>query len=128
MGTGQESASGTTTRPGAGGVSCVDLFCGAGGLTHGLIAAGVPVVAGVDLDEACRHPYEANNPGATFYARDVAKLHASEVGSWFGSASVRVLAGCAPCQPFSSYAQRYETKGTDRWSLLNHFARLVAEV
>ena len=50
-------------------VACVDLFCGAGGLTHGLIAAGVPVVAGVDLDEACRHPYQANNPGATFYAR-----------------------------------------------------------
>ncbi|MCA9529470.1 MAG: DNA cytosine methyltransferase [Myxococcales bacterium] len=49
--------------------ACVDLFCGAGGLTHGLIAAGVPVVAGVDLDEACRHPYQANNPGATFYAR-----------------------------------------------------------
>ncbi|MCB9610747.1 MAG: DNA cytosine methyltransferase [Polyangiaceae bacterium] len=109
-------------------VACVDLFCGAGGLTHGLIAAGVPVVAGVDLDETCRHPYEANNPGATFHARDVAKLKAAEVQSWFGSASVRVLAGCAPCQPFSSYAQRYETKGTERWGLLNHFARLVKQL
>jgi len=106
-------------------VACVDLFCGAGGLTHGLISAGVRVVAGVDLDDACLHPYEANNPGATFYARDVAKLRSSEVESWFGSASVRVLAGCAPCQPFSTYAQRYETKGTERQGLLNHFARLV---
>jgi DNA (cytosine-5)-methyltransferase 1 len=106
----------------------VDLFCGAGGLTHGLIAAGVPVLAGVDFDEACHHPYEANHKGTAFYKRDVANLEASEIGSWFGDAPIRVLAGCAPCQPFSSYAQRYETVGTERWGLLNHFARLVGEI
>lgn len=106
----------------------MDLFCGAGGLTHGLVAAGVPVVAGVDLDKACQHPYEANNSGAAFYERDVANLKAREVASWFGSAAVRVLAGCAPCQPFSSYAQRYETKGTERWGLLGHFAKLVKDI
>jgi DNA (cytosine-5)-methyltransferase 1 len=109
-------------------VVCVDLFCGAGGLTYGLTKAGVRVVAGVDFDEACKHPYTANNAGASFYKRDVAKLEASELASWFGDASMRVLAGCAPCQPFSSYSQRYETVGTERWALLNHFARLVEEV
>jgi DNA (cytosine-5)-methyltransferase 1 len=109
-------------------IACVDLFCGAGGLTHGLIASGVPVVSGVDLDEACRYPYEKNNPGASFRAHDVAKLEVSEIEKWFGNATVRVLAGCAPCQPFSSYAQRYETKGTERWGLLNHFARMVGEL
>lgn len=109
-------------------VACVDLFCGAGGLTRGLLDATIPVVAGVDLDDACQHPYEANNDGAKFYSYDVAQLKASEVQSWFGDAKVRVLAGCAPCQPFSSYAQRYETKGTTRWKLLNHFGRLVKEI
>lgn len=108
-------------------IACVDLFCGAGGLTRGLIDAGVRVVAGVDLDKACKHPYKANN-SSTFYSRDVAKLKGSKVNKWFGTASVRVLAGCAPCQPFSSYSQRYETVGTERWGLLNHFARLVKEV
>lgn len=108
--------------------TCVDLFCGAGGLTHGLIDAGIQVTAGVDVDEACRYPFEANNLGAKFYARDVATLTTTEVDSWFGAAAVRVLAGCAPCQPFSSYAQRYVTKGTERWGLLNHFARLVTEL
>ena len=29
-------------------LACIDLFCGAGGLTHGLISEGVPVVAGID--------------------------------------------------------------------------------
>ncbi len=109
-------------------VVCVDLFCGAGGLTHGLVDAGVRVVAGVDFDEACKHPYTANHEGTSFYRRDVAELKAAEVASWFGDASVRVLAGCAPCQPFSTYSQRYETVGTERWSLLNHFARLVSEI
>ena len=109
-------------------IAAVDLFCGAGGLTHGLVDAGVPVVAGVDFDEACRHPYEANHEGIAFYQQDVAKLEACEVAKWFGDAPVRVLAGCAPCQPFSSYSQRYETVGTDRWLLLNHFGRLVEEL
>lgn len=108
-------------------IVCVDLFCGAGGLTHGLIEAGVRVVAGVDFDEACAHPYGANHVSSTFHKRDVAKLEASEIESWFGDASIRVLAGCAPCQPFSSYAQRYDTVGTERWGLLHHFARLVRE-
>src|SRR4051812_38144419 len=102
-------------------IACVDLFCGAGGLTHGLIEAGVPVVAGVDFDEACKHPFEANHDGVTFHHFDVAKLGPAKLLEWFGNASIRVLAGCAPCQPFSSYSNRYDTVGTERWRLLSHF-------
>lgn len=109
-------------------VVCVDLFCGAGGLTHGLIEAGVRVIAGVDFDQACEHPYTANHEGIAFHRHDIAKLEASEIEKWFGNASIRVLAGCAPCQPFSSYSQRYETVGTERWGLLNHFARIIGDV
>lgn len=108
-------------------IVCVDLFCGAGGLTRGLIDAGIRVAAGVDLDDACKFPYETNN-GAKFHSLDVANLKSVELAAWFGDAKVRVLAGCAPCQPFSSYSQRYETVGTERWSLLHQFARLVCEV
>ncbi|MBX3245864.1 MAG: DNA cytosine methyltransferase [Myxococcales bacterium] len=110
----------------------MDLFCGAGGLTHGLISAGVKVVAGVDFDSACKHPYETNHPGLVFHEADVAELDAEVVAGWFGDASVRVLAGCAPCQPFSNYALRYQkeedgknVEDDERWSLLNHFASLV---
>ena len=57
---------------------------------------------------------------------------------YFGDAEVRVLAGCAPCQPFSTYAQRYDPfaeqededgkpKETPRWALMNRFATLVEE-
>jgi DNA (cytosine-5)-methyltransferase 1 len=104
------------------------LFCGAGGLTHGLIESGVDVVAGIDLDGICEYPYTANHEGVAFLKRDVSKLKASEVEELFGDAEIRVLAGCAPCQPFSTYTQRYETIGTERWWLLDHFARLVEEI
>lgn len=111
---------------------CVDLFCGAGGLTHGLMEAGVRVRAGVDFEEACRYPYETNHEGIEFHRADVAELDAGTVANWFGEATVRVLAGCAPCQPFSTYALRYQkdenVEDDQRWSLLNHFGRLVREL
>lgn len=122
---------GRTTRP-EDDVVCVDLFCGAGGLTYGLRQAGVNVVAGVDFDESCKYPYEENHPGITFHAGDVAELDAETVSKWFGDATVRVLAGCAPCQPFSNYALRYQkdepVEYDKRWSLLNHFGDLVEKL
>ncbi len=104
---------------------CIDLFCGVGGLTHGFILEGLPVSAGVDLDPACRFPYEANN-GAKFLQRDISKVTASDLAELFGNADIKILAGCAPCQPFSTYAQRYQLGGKDgRWGLLYEFTRLV---
>ena len=41
-------------------VAAVDLFCGVGGLTHGLELAGVPVVVGVDVENSCKFAYEHN--------------------------------------------------------------------
>ncbi|WP_122769496.1 DNA cytosine methyltransferase [Burkholderia pseudomallei] len=106
-------------------ISCVDLFCGAGGLTHGFVLEDLPVVAGIDLDPACRYPYEANNQ-AQFVERDVSTVTTEELGTLFGDAELTILAGCAPCQPFSSYAQRYELDGEDgKWGLLYEFARLA---
>lgn len=106
-------------------ISCVDLFCGAGGLTHGFVLEGLPVVAGIDLDPACRFPYEANNQ-AKFVERDISKVTTAELKALFGEASLTILAGCAPCQPFSTYAQRYELDGKDgKWGLLYEFARLA---
>ena len=109
-------------------IACVDLFCGAGGLTHGFTLEGLRVVAGIDLDPACRFPYEANNP-AKFIERDISELTVSELKSLFGDADMTILAGCAPCQPFSTYAHRYELDGKDgKWGLLYQFARLVEGV
>lgn len=106
-------------------ISCVDLFCGAGGLTHGFVLEGVHVAAGIDLDPSCCFPYEANNQ-ARFIERDISKVTTNELKVLFGDADLTILAGCAPCQPFSTYAQRYEIDGKDgKWGLLYEFARLA---
>lgn len=105
-------------------ISCIDLFCGVGGLTHGFVLEGVPVIAGIDMDPACKYPYEANNQ-ALFIEKDVSKVTHDELASMFGQAEIRILAGCAPCQPFSTYAHRYELTDNKRWGLLYEFARLA---
>lgn len=107
-------------------VAAVDLFCGAGGLTWGFRQAGIYVAAGVDIDPTCRFPFETNNPQSKYVLSDVACLRATEVSSWFPKDSIRVLAGCAPCQPFSTYTIKRGVNG--RWPLLYNFLRLVREV
>ena len=102
----------------------VDLFCGAGGLTHGFVLEGIQVSAGVDIDDACRYPYETNN-GAPFVCKDVETLTASQVRRLFGAGSVRILVACAPCQPFSTYNQGNEDPN---WRLLGSLGRLIEEV
>jgi len=105
-------------------ISCVDLFCGAGGLTHGFVKEGLPVIAGIDLDSACRYPYEQNN-NSVFIEKDVCEFSSEELTELYANSEIKVLAGCAPCQPFSSYSQRYEMTRNSRWSLLNEFSRLA---
>lgn len=107
-------------------VKVVDLFCGAGGLAYGLKAAGLEIAAGVDLDPVCRHPFETNTNGH-FEEASVADLKRDTVESWFDGADVRVLAGCAPCQPFSTYSQNRKTPDT-RWSLLKSFLALAIDL
>ncbi|HBN6005722.1 DNA cytosine methyltransferase [Enterobacter kobei] len=108
-------------------IKVVDLFCGAGGLTHGLQRAGLKVVAGYDIDAACRYAYEKNN-NAVFVQKSVTDLEEGEINKYFKGASVKVLAGCAPCQPFSSYTntEKSDKKVKDhRWPLLYSFAKQI---
>jgi DNA (cytosine-5)-methyltransferase 1 len=105
----------------------IDLFCGAGGLTRGLEAAGIDIVTGVDIDPACEYPFTANNR-ASFLLKSVEDIAASDFADALDGASLTLLAGCAPCQPFSTYSQGKATAADERWNLLNHFARLVKEI
>jgi DNA (cytosine-5)-methyltransferase 1 len=112
----------------------IDFFCGAGGLTRGLLDAGVHVIAGFDIDERCSETYVRNNRPAKFYSEDISSLSPATVWKILGTRCTAdlLLAGCAPCQPFSQHkngnhdgAER-NARGVDRDSkLLGAFARLV---
>ena len=111
-------------------IQAVDLFCGAGGLTRGLLDAGIDVRAGVDSNGDCKYAYSHNNEGVTFINKSVTELAADEVSHLFEPRHTRLLCGCAPCQTFSSMNQRDEDgrRKDRRWTLLLEFGRLVREV
>lgn len=107
-------------------VQAVDLFCGAGGLTCGLRKAGIDVKAGVDVEKRCEFVYSYNNQ-AKFIAKSVTDVSGEELTGYTAGGDYTLLAGCAPCQAFSSYNPKAQP--TDpRWKLLLQFSRLVGEV
>jgi len=107
-------------------IEAIDLFCGAGGLTYGLGKANVKVVAGVDIDPASRFPFENNND-AKFIQQSVEKVSGKQLRALYSKDAIKLLAGCAPCQPFSTYSQGPRGKNDDQWRLLEEFSRLIDE-
>ncbi|MDL2317692.1 DNA (cytosine-5-)-methyltransferase [Eubacteriales bacterium OttesenSCG-928-A19] len=109
--------------------AAIDLFCGVGGLTHGLRLSGLDVLAGIDINPSCRYAYEANNE-AVFIEADVADMPPEEIAALYPENQIRVLVGCAPCQPFSKYTQRYRKEGHtgSKWRLLYSFENKVRAI
>ena len=104
----------------------VDLFCGAGGLSYGMQKAGITIIGGIDIDPACKHPFE-ENVKANFYEYDVSDLTSDFVASLFNEGQTRILAGCAPCQPFSTYTRSGKARSR-QWQLLDKFGEIVREL
>ena len=104
----------------------IDLFCGIGGLSHGLIKEGLDVVAGIDNDNSCKYGYEYNNK-AKFIHKDILQVSAKEINKLFGAKkeTIRVLVGCAPCQPFSRLNLKQIT--TQQLEPIGKFANLIKE-
>ena len=104
----------------------IDLFCGIGGLTHGVRIAGVNVVAGIDVDPTCQFAYEANND-SIFLNKSIEDVKPEELNALYPDNCIRILMGCAPCQTFSNYYQIYQKIGVNdkRWELLHYYIELI---
>jgi len=109
-------------------IEAIDIFCGIGGLTHGLIKSGIPVIAGFDSDYSCRYAYERNN-NSQFILKDIKDVSKGEIKALFQDTDVRVLVGCAPCQCFSRHTLKQKGRTKDKkWRLLYSFSRLIEEI
>ncbi|MCK5022880.1 MAG: DNA (cytosine-5-)-methyltransferase [Candidatus Aenigmarchaeota archaeon] len=107
--------------------AAIDLFCGVGAITHGLIKSGIPVIAGIDSDGTCKYAYEKNNK-STFIKEDVRKITGDFLKKLYPKGCTKILVGCAPCQPFSKHTQKNKKRSEDeKWGLLYSFSRLVEE-
>ena len=108
-------------------IEVVDLFCGIGGLSYGMKSKGLKIRAGFDLDRTCLYAYETNN-GAKFIFKDIRTVRKEDIIPFYSKKSIKVLAGCAPCQPFSSYAFKNKNKDEKKYNLLYEFGRLVKDI
>lgn len=107
-------------------IGVVDLFCGIGGLSHGMYQMGFDILGGFDIDKSCKYAFERNNK-SEFYCQDVTAITGDHIKPLFAGKEIKVLAGCAPCQPFSSYSNNVKEKDSSKYNLLYQFGRLVEE-
>ena len=87
--------------------TAVDLFCGAGGASIGLVQAGWDLCLATDVDLACSLTHQANLPGE-FLTSDLRAVDVSEV---MGAADITpgqldLLFAGPPCQGFSIIGSR----------------------
>ena len=107
-------------------ISAVDLFCGIGGLSYGFQKAGIKIKVGIDFDSTCRYAFETNCK-TKFIHEDITKVKSKDVASYFDANDIKILVGCAPCQPFSTYTLNGDKQKDKRWQLLEEFARIIED-
>jgi len=109
-------------------IIAADLFCGAGGLTRGLLDAGIEVRVGVDYDDSFRRTYDYNNRPAKFYQANIKSLKGQELDSLINihPSELFLLAACAPCQPFSRHNKNHYYDR--RKSLVLQVVRIMEEI
>lgn len=84
--------------------TALDLFSGCGGLSVGLRQAGFSIVGAVDADELAASTYKLNHPKAHVVTDDIRKVDAAELMKKLKlkPGQLGLLAGCPPCQGFST--------------------------
>lgn len=109
--------------------TAIDLFAGAGGLSEGLRGATFKVLGAVELDPVAAKTYRRNHRNVHVWEQDIVNVTVAEVRRTLGlrAGALDLLAGCPPCQGFSSMrtlngGKRVTDKAND---LLFQFLRFV---
>jgi len=112
-------------------ISGVDLFCGIGGLTYGLQQTGsIRINAGIDNDWTCKYAFETNNK-SKFLNKDIKEVTKEDLLPYFDNDNYRLIAGCAPCQPYSSHQKNKDLNNRaqhSKYGLIMELLRLVKEI
>jgi len=108
-------------------IEVIDLFCGIGGLSYGLFKEGFNIKAGIDISESCKYAFETNCK-SKFICEDISEMKKNDLKKLFTENSLKILVGCAPCQPFSLYTSKHDKTKDKRWQLLYKFTELINEI
>ena len=104
----------------------VDLFCGAGGMTQGLLQAGFRPVASVEINPIASATHTKNFPHCHHLCDDIKNLNPQKLLTEIGSPQVHVVVGGPPCQGFSVAGKRDPNDPRNR--LFREFVRVVSEI
>jgi DNA (cytosine-5)-methyltransferase 1 len=105
----------------------IDIFSGVGGLSEGMHQADFKTKIAFEIDEIASKAYRLNHPDTTVITRDIRKVSIAEIKRELNGKTIHLLAGCPPCQGFSSMRRlnRVEPVEDDRNDLVMEFVRLV---
>ena len=107
--------------------TAIDLFCGAGGLSKGLEDCNINVALGVEINIVATQTYNNNLPGIVLNA-DIRDVTGQQILAQLNiqRGNLFLLAGCPPCQTFSSL-QKDDVSKDARNNLIFEYIRLIQE-
>jgi len=105
----------------------IDIFSGCGGLTEGMHQADFKTQIAFEIDEIASKAYRLNHPNTIVICKDIRKVSIAEVKRKLKGKTIHLLAGCPPCQGFSSIRRLNRDKPVvdDRNNLIMEYVRLV---
>jgi len=108
----------------------IDLFSGCGGLSEGMKQAGFKVLVGIENDPYATDCYSVNHPETVLFNKDIKKLKIREIKKLLNGKTLDLLAGCPPCQGFSSIRRlnRKRSVRDKRNNLIKEFHRFVKKL
>jgi DNA (cytosine-5)-methyltransferase 1 len=104
----------------------VDLFCGAGGMTQGLVQAGFQPLASVEISPIASATHKKNFPQCHHFCGDIENFDPVKWLEEIGSPQVHLVAGGPPCQGFSVAGKRDPKDPRNR--LFYEFIRVVSKI
>lgn len=109
--------------------AAMDLFSGAGGVSCGLRKAEIEVKVAVEVWDVAVNTYK-RNIGDIVIKEDIKNVKGTEILRKAGirKGQLFLLAGCPPCQGFSSQQKSRLGDKDDRNTLAFQFTRLVKEI
>lgn len=108
----------------------IDLFSGCGGLTQGMSEAGFNTKVAVELEPDAVKAFKLNHTNTEIIDTDIREVDIDELRTKLNGDKLHLLAGCPPCQGFSS-VRRLNRKGIvqdDRNSLVKEYFDMVKEL
>ncbi len=111
-------------------LNAIDLFAGCGGLTQGMHDAGFHTKVAVELDATAADAYKTNHPKTHIIQKDIRLVQADEIKKILNGDKIHLLAGCPPCQGFSSLRRlnKKDNVKDDRNDLVEDYFRLVKDL